>query len=162
MRVFVVAAASRQRAMFEMPAQCAPTRMYIRVLRQSQALSTPLRVLRTIQSIGDVDRKNRAVDANQAKIEQGMQISSQEQPIGDNVGVQSLVRVDVYGFQDFDDAATRYRAARSVCTEKGVAKSGLTSSPHDRTKNPLARIFHIRRIELTCTVGFSGRCHQLT
>ena len=91
-----------------------------------------------------------------------MQISSQEQPIGDNVGVQSLVRVDVYGFQDFDDAATRYRAARSVCTEKGVAKSGLTSSPHDRTKNPLARIFHIRRIELTCTVGFSGRCHQLT
>jgi hypothetical protein len=83
------------------------------------------------------------VDAQQVTVEQGMDITPEQQPVLNLVPVGALVGVDVGSFERSEFVAARHCAAAVVCADEFCLEGRLAFPPDDLGQCPLAGVLGI-------------------
>jgi hypothetical protein len=87
------------------------------------------------------------VHRDEVGVEQRVQIGSEQQAIGDVVGMWAEVGDDVRSLEDAQDAAARYGAASVVGVDQGVAEGLLATAGLDGAEDLLAGVLDARGVE---------------
>jgi len=87
------------------------------------------------------------VHRDEVGVEEGVDISAQQEAIGDMVGLGAEIRGDVRGLEDMENIAASNGATALVGLDKGIAELLLTSAGADLAEYLISGVLVARRVE---------------